>query len=158
MYESSLWKEIVGYVFIVYCLSFILIFCSGIVSATDIFIRGEVLESSNKIQITCYSCRQPYRNTVEFLVDDESVDSITFNRETDTCVNGIGVIHPDTFTCDLSGTIFVHMFERHNKSPGTHFSCDMRFYDTALSSRFKKKATLYFDGKRKFDKNYAIKH
>ncbi|XP_052066126.1 uncharacterized protein LOC127705814 [Mytilus californianus] len=120
----------------------------GIASATDIFIRGEVLASTNKIQITCYSCRQPYRNTVEFLVDDESVDSITFNRETDTCVNGIGVIHPDKFTCDLSGTIFVHIFERHNKSPGTHFSCDMRFFDTALSSRFMKKATLYFDGKR----------
>lgn len=131
-------------------MSFYVFFYSGIASATDIFIRGEIIASSTKVKIICYSCRQPYRNNIEFLVDGESIDSISFNHETDRCINGIGISHPDKFTCDPSGTSFVHIFELHNTSRGTHFSCDMRFVDQALSSRFTKKATIYFDGKRKF--------
>lgn len=118
----------------------------GILSDTDLTLS--LLHSSRLQSVTliCVSCRAPYGHHAEFLKDDKSVDSITYNIVTGKCTHMNGKCLPDKCSCIHSGNEFTRIFHFIATNKTTNFSCRMKFVDNDKSSIFSMISRVSFNG------------
>lgn len=121
-----------------------LLFCLGIISATDIHLNGEILNigTAQKVKLKCYSCREPRHNYAEFLINGTSTDGISYNKTIDKCSNQYGECNLHVCSCHRSGNEFINIFNVTNVF-GTYYSCEMRFNDNDKKSIFSIERTVY---------------
>lgn len=117
----------------------------GILPDTDI--KLSVLNSfrSQSVILKCFSCRAPDGHHAEFLIDNKTVGSITYNMVTRKCTHIKEECFPDKCSCNLSGNKFTHIFPFIDVNKTTKFSCRMNFVDNDKSSIFSKISTVLFD-------------
>lgn len=125
----------------------------GIVSATSIQLVGKFINNynSSKIKLVCFSCREPYGNNAEFLINQQSADTITFSKDTGTCMHIKGNCHPNECVCSNSGNEFIRIFPVNKNENGTLYSCSMQFTDKDKGSVFLKLASIFFNGTEFFN-------
>ncbi|CAC5378537.1 unnamed protein product [Mytilus coruscus] len=117
----------------------------GIISATDIILSATVEKSD--IKLTCFSCREPLENHVEFMADFRTIDEVFYSQAHNQCMHSGVLCQPDLCSCSVSGNEFSMIWHNINNRSGIHFSCEMNYSDRKLSSRFSKMATIFFNGK-----------
>ncbi|VDI71779.1 Hypothetical predicted protein [Mytilus galloprovincialis] len=128
---------------------------AGIISATSIRIVGTLIHNfqNSKVKLECFSCREPYGNNVEFLINQQSEDMITFDKDTETCMHITGNCHPSECACSSSGNEFIRIFPV-NDVQSTLYSCSMQFTDIDKGSVFIKLASIYFNGTGKYPASF----
>lgn len=121
---------------------------TGIISSTQIEISGKISQQNNKntVNVSCFSCRTPYGNSVEFLLNHYSVDNVRYDHVTKTCLHKDGNCRPDQCSCSNSGNLFYYTFKFPDITTEISFACSMRFVDKLLSSRFLKSSSLIYNG------------
>lgn len=98
--------------------------------------------------MTCSSCRIPSAKNAEFLINNSSVDTITFDDEMEKCYYLHGECTSDVYSCSFPGNEFSRffVFDKHLNTDA-NYSCEMRF--KAKSVAFSKVVTVSFNGKGK---------
>lgn len=121
---------------------------TGIISATNIQLVGTLITNyfSSKVKLACFSCREPYGNNVEFLINEQSEDTITFNKDSGSCIHITGNCLPHECVCSSSGNEFIRIFPKISFEQLTLYSCSMQFKDRDKGSVFLKTASVYFNG------------
>ncbi|XP_052065143.1 uncharacterized protein LOC127704944 isoform X2 [Mytilus californianus] len=117
----------------------------GIISATDIILSANVDKSD--IKLTCFSCREPLENHVEFMADFRTIDEVFYSQAHNQCMHSGVLCQPGLCSCSASGNEFSMIWHNINNRSGIHFSCEMNYSDRKLSSKFSKMATIFFNGK-----------
>lgn len=122
------------------------VFHSGTIESTNVNLTWIVFDNGKyqNVAFKCSSCSIPNGHNVEFLRNNRSVDSITYDTATGKCSHILGECSPDICCCNSH--VFIRYYKRKDISPKTHFSCDMRFVDSLKSIKFSKKSTLFYDG------------
>lgn len=110
---------------------------------------GSDQSSMKTVNLSCFSCREPHGNYVEFLMNHHSVDNVRYDRVNKGCLHKDGECRPDQCTCSSSGNWFTYTFYITDITVETRFSCGMRFVDKLISTRFLKFASVIYDGKGK---------
>lgn len=124
---------------------------SGIISTTNLHISGVLLNTgtdSQVVKLTCYSCREPRKSNIEFLINGSSIDSIAYNKNTGHCTHKDGFCKPKDCFCDLSGNEFTRLFSVSSTNV-TYFSCYTSFFDNDKKSIFSLNVTILFNDKGK---------
>ncbi|CAC5408455.1 unnamed protein product [Mytilus coruscus] len=114
----------------------------GIIDDTDLILSGTVSSNLQSMNLTCFSCREPHGNIVEFLKNDRSEDVVRYNSVTKKCTHINGECRPETCSCTPSGNEFTRNFPIVDINKYTTFSCSMKFVDLDKSSRFLKYSTI----------------
>lgn len=124
-------------------------FSLDITDSTTVSLFGTISRDKDvhRLLLTCSSCRIPKGKNAEFLMNNNSVDHITFNDDTGKCTHMHGECITGKCNCSHSGNTFTRMFvlTKPLKTP-TYFSCDLRFEDKAKSVVFSKVPTVSFNG------------
>ncbi|XP_063398116.1 uncharacterized protein LOC134683031 isoform X2 [Mytilus trossulus] len=120
-----------------------------ITDSTTVNLLGKIVQDKDvhRLLLTCSSCRIPKGKSAEFLMNNRTVDHITFNDDSGKCTHMHGVCIAGTCNCSQSGNTFTRMFvlSRPLKTP-TYFACDLRFENEANSVVFSKVPTVSFNG------------
>ncbi|XP_052066121.1 uncharacterized protein LOC127705810 isoform X2 [Mytilus californianus] len=123
---------------------------AGIISSTEVVLTGNISrhQSSMKtVNLSCFSCREPHGNHVEFLINHHSVDNVRYDHVTKRCLHKDGECRPDHCSCSNSGNLFYYTFEFTDKTTEISFTCGMRFVDKLLTTRFSKFSSVIYNGK-----------
>ncbi|XP_071182111.1 uncharacterized protein [Mytilus edulis] len=123
---------------------------AGIISSTEVVLTeniGSDRISMKTVNMSCFSCREPHGNHVEFLMNQHSVDNVIYDRVTEKCLHKDGECRADQCACSNSGNRFTYTFDTTDITAETKFSCGMRFVDKLISTRFLKFSTVFYDGK-----------
>lgn len=126
------------------------ILTSDLTDSLMVDMSGKIVnnEDVQSILLTCTSCRIPIGKNAEFLINNISVNSITFHDHTGKCTYLDGECSSRKCTCNSFGNTFSLFFSIDKQISGsTDYSCDMRFEDKAKSIVFSKVATVSFNGK-----------
>lgn len=121
---------------------------AGIVFATDVQLAVELKNSSSEyeLKLRCFSCWEPYRQTVEFLINHRSADNVRYNPATSKCFHTEGECLEDYCSC-RHGNYFSRTFAIAVLVIGSTYSCDMRFMDNLTELQFRKTTTVVFNGR-----------
>lgn len=98
-----------------------------------------------QVEVNCFSCRDPYGLLAEIVIDNKTVDSLTYDPSTSTCYHAKGMCRPDICSC-FSNNQFIRQLTVDLLTPKL-FSCMMSFVDIYTESKISKTAGIYFDGK-----------
>lgn len=123
----------------------------GLMHANNLHISGEILHpkpGSQVVQLKCYSCREPHKNNIEFLINGKSVDSIFYHKNTGECFHRNGNCKQQDCSCHPSGNEFIRLFPVTDVNV-TYFSCYTIFFDKDKKSLFSTSVTILFNGKGK---------
>ncbi|OPL32929.1 hypothetical protein AM593_04094, partial [Mytilus galloprovincialis] len=123
---------------------------AGIISSTEVVLTGNIGSdriSMKTVNMSCFSCREPHGNHVEFLMNHHSVDNVIYDRVTEKCLHKDGECRADQCTCSNSGNWFTYTVDITDITAETRFSCGMRFVDKLISTRFLKFSSVIYDGK-----------
>ncbi|XP_052066929.1 uncharacterized protein LOC127706387 isoform X2 [Mytilus californianus] len=120
-------------------------------ASTIVNLVGKIVQEDDtqRLLLTCSSCRTPNENHAEFLINDNSVDSITYNNATGKCTYSYGECSRRECNCSSSGNEFSRFFVlKKQLNTKTYFSCDIRFHikDEEQLVVFSKVSTLSFNG------------
>lgn len=120
--------------------------------STIVNLEGTIVhdDDAQRLLLTCSSCRIPDETHAEFLMNGNSVDSLTYKDATGKCTNSYGECSSGVCNCSSSGNAFSRYFVlKKHLNTETHFSCDMRFHfeDKEHVVFFSKVSTLSFNGK-----------
>lgn len=130
----------------------LLSFLADKTASTIVNLFGKIVrdDDDQRLLLTCSSCRVPKGNHAEFLINENSVDSVTYNNATGKCYHSYGQCSIGECNCSSAGNAFSRFFVLNKQlNAETYFSCDMRFHveDQEQLAVFSKVATLSFNGK-----------
>ncbi|XP_076114118.1 uncharacterized protein LOC143082359 [Mytilus galloprovincialis] len=123
---------------------------AGIIWSTEVVLTGNISQyqsSMKTVNLSCFSCREPHGNHVEFLMNHNSVDNVRYDHVTKRCLHKDGECRPDQCSCSNSGNLFYYTFELKAITTDISFSCGMRFVDKLISTRFSKFSSVIYDEK-----------
>lgn len=124
-----------------------MIYFSGIVDDTEVYIKGTLYKQNDSkfVSVQCSTCRRLRGNNVEFLVNNFTEVSITYNPVTRQCIYRNKECSPDTCSCLSNGNEFRATFP-FDSDDYIIYSCDMQFSEDETSMIFSKTANLRFNG------------